>query len=317
MEALPPEMNSTPPEVPAPSTNDAPKGLPPVAPPSGRFIVQLFLVPGLIVAVAVLILLGFKFLVGGSRSPKDYLQDLDDPNPEVRWRAASDLAQVLQRPESLSLACDPSFGLSLAERLRDALKDLDKEEDNAPKKFQKPGADWQYDAWQYLASRRNYVKYLIACLGNMAVPVGARPLGQVALAEGGNKEITVLRKADQRRQAILALAKLGDNRKRFRQLPSDAAVIRQLEHEAKGSSERAHWAEKSLAYLKDKKPLGVDRVLADCAKADDPFVRKLVAFALKYWDGDMVEPTLVELSVDDGHGTIVNVDKLDEPKESK
>ena len=38
------------PDSPAPSNNDARVGLPPVKPPSARFIVQLFLIPGLIVA---------------------------------------------------------------------------------------------------------------------------------------------------------------------------------------------------------------------------------------------------------------------------
>src|SRR6266404_6979094 len=122
------------PEAPVPSANESPKGLPPVAPPSGRFIVQLFLVPGLIVAVAVLILLGFKFLVGGTRTPQEYLRDLDDPNPDVRWRAASDLAQVLNRPESLALASDPKFGLELTSRLRDTLAEINYEEKLARKR---------------------------------------------------------------------------------------------------------------------------------------------------------------------------------------
>ena len=39
-------------EAAVPGNNDVPRGLPPVTPPSGRFIVQLFLVPGVIVAVA-------------------------------------------------------------------------------------------------------------------------------------------------------------------------------------------------------------------------------------------------------------------------
>ena len=71
---------------------DEPPGLPPVAPPSGKFIVQLFMVPGLIVGLIVCILLLFNWLFGGPRSPEAFLQKLDDPNTEVRWRAAADLA---------------------------------------------------------------------------------------------------------------------------------------------------------------------------------------------------------------------------------
>ena len=84
-------------------------GLPPVVAPSGRFIAQLFLVPGLIVAAAVVVLLAFSWLAGGRRSPEAFLRDLDSTNPDIRWRTASDLAQVLRRdPE---LASNADFGL--------------------------------------------------------------------------------------------------------------------------------------------------------------------------------------------------------------
>src|SRR5947199_5859342 len=104
------------PDSPAPSNNDARVGLPPVKPPSARFIVQLFLIPGLIVAGLV-----FVFVFGGlswvgTSTPESFLSRLDNPNTEVRWRAAHELAQVLKRPESLELASDPDFALALAQR---------------------------------------------------------------------------------------------------------------------------------------------------------------------------------------------------------
>ncbi len=69
----------------SPSTHDElPKDLPPVQAPSGRFIVQLFLVPGLIVTVAVLILLAFGWLVGGESQPDKLLERLESTNAEVR-----------------------------------------------------------------------------------------------------------------------------------------------------------------------------------------------------------------------------------------
>src|SRR5438445_12499109 len=106
------------------------KGLPPVQAPSGRHIVQLFLVPGLIVAGAVTILLGFSWLAGGSRTPDQFLKNIDSANADIRWRAASDLAQVLKRDETL--ASDPAFALRLAERLQKALDELDRlEQDKA------------------------------------------------------------------------------------------------------------------------------------------------------------------------------------------
>src|SRR3954469_9223602 len=109
---MPSDLNGT-------AGRDAAKGLPPVVAPSGRFIAQLFLVPGLIVAGAVVVLLGFSWLAGGPRSPAAFLPHLGGPNPDIRWPTASDLAQVLRRDDAL--ATDAAFGLNLADLLREAL----------------------------------------------------------------------------------------------------------------------------------------------------------------------------------------------------
>jgi hypothetical protein len=77
------ESSTPPPDV---------SGLPPVIPPSGRMIAQLFVVPGLIVAGAIAIIFGFTWLAGGHRTPDSFLDGLKSANPEVRWRAASGLA---------------------------------------------------------------------------------------------------------------------------------------------------------------------------------------------------------------------------------
>jgi hypothetical protein len=53
--------------------------------------------------------------------------------------------------------------------------------------------------------------------------------------------------------------------------------------------------------------LGVDKTLAECAKANDPILRERVAFALNFWEGtpeenQRMDETLVLLSQDDGRG---------------
>src|SRR5437763_5795286 len=96
----------------SPSTNHDPvKGLPPVTPPSGKFIAQLFVIPGIIVAVAVGCIWFVTWLVGGFFTPEQFLKDLRNPNAEVRWRRASDLAQVLKRDKDLS--SNAAFALDL------------------------------------------------------------------------------------------------------------------------------------------------------------------------------------------------------------
>src|SRR5207244_6408731 len=103
----------------APSSGTLPPGgLPPIKPPSGKFIAQLFLVPLLIVLgiMGLFFTLRGLFGIGGPRTAEQCFHTLDQANPDVRWRAAQDLAQVLPRDDML--ASDPKFALDLADRLR-------------------------------------------------------------------------------------------------------------------------------------------------------------------------------------------------------
>src|SRR5947209_911829 len=107
------------------STAASNSGLPPVEPPSGRFIAQLFVVPGLIVLVVVMVLMGLFYLTS-RQSPEYFLRQLDSDNADIRWRGAADLAQILKRPEAGSLRwkADSHFALELAQRLRTSLDEL-------------------------------------------------------------------------------------------------------------------------------------------------------------------------------------------------
>ena len=72
-----------------PETNHAAppdRGLPPVVPPTGRFLAQLFVVPALIVAFVVVLLLGANWLFGGARTP----EQLDDNLACLAWRPSDD-----------------------------------------------------------------------------------------------------------------------------------------------------------------------------------------------------------------------------------
>ena len=76
--------------------------------------------------------------------------------------------------------------------------------------------------------------------------------------------------------------------------------------------EQATWARRSAAALRQQAPLGVVAALAECANADDPFLRQQVALALTFWDGTpdedkLVEATLLKLAHDDGHGTSIEI----------
>src|SRR5947209_15397886 len=117
------------PELPPPADQEPGKGLPPVAPPSGRMLAQFFLVPLLIVAVVGSIVAVVLRLTGSRSTPEYYLRKLDDPDPDVRWRAADDLGAGLAKNDRL--ASDPKFALDIADRLRQAL-DADATAEKAP-----------------------------------------------------------------------------------------------------------------------------------------------------------------------------------------
>jgi hypothetical protein len=292
-------------EAPPPAP-DAAKGLPTVTAPSGRHIVQLFLIPGLIVAGAVTILLGFSWLAGGSRTPDQFLKNIDSANKDIRWRAANDLAQVLTRDDAL--AADPSFALRIAERLARATVELEQAEkayldldDSEANK--RPRAE----ARKALTAQRSYVQYLGASLGNFSVPVGAPLL--VDLARNGRGRDEKLR-YHVRRQAVWALANLGDAQKRFRKSSEEqkSGIRRQLEAEAaSGGGQTREWAEATLGWM-DGKSLGVIPALAECARDQrDMYLRELVALALNFWDGPpqeqrLAEQTLLTLARDAGAG---------------
>lgn len=73
--------------------------LPPVEPPSGRFILQLFVVPAIIVACVVGLWLLFNSLARRDQlSPADVVARLRAQNPS-RFQVANDLADMLRMPE--------------------------------------------------------------------------------------------------------------------------------------------------------------------------------------------------------------------------
>jgi hypothetical protein len=295
-----------------PAPSEPAKGLPPVAPPSGRFIIQLFLVPGLIVAVVVLGLLGIGYLFGSNHGPDHFLRQLDSGNADIRWRGASDLAQDLKRPESVALRSDAKFALDLAERLQTALADLNQtEKENAARGKLTPKEEAQ--AQKLLSAKRDLAQFLAAALGDFVIPVGVPLLTEMALyKDSPDPPQNTL----QRRKAVWALGNLGENIKGFHKLPAEqqASIRELLEEEAKGSGERARWAANALFYLQKRPPssvpegiVPVDQVLAKCARNEDRYLRAQVALVLNFWDSPLVEPLLLELARDDGHGTLPKI----------
>ncbi len=294
-------------------------GLPTVTPPSGSMFFRLFGVPALIVGGLVLLLIVGQPLIGkfgkhflgrtwGGGSPEQFLRDLDNSNKEVRWRAANDLAQVLLRDDNL--ASDSAFALQLCQRLRRTLDSSAPLEKAHAERIGKLTPEDEASELKKLDPERDYILLLTQCLGHFMIPVGVPILEELAVQQSGLDHRAL---AARRRQALWALANLGDNVKRFDKLSSEQqeSVLSQLDTAA-GGGEQASTAKEALDYLKSRQAgnpsaLGMDRVIQKCAEAEDPSLRELAAFAANFWSGtakenDRIEKTLLRLCDDPGKG---------------
>jgi HEAT repeat protein len=96
-------------------------GLPPVEPPSARFILQLFVVPAVIVIIIVLVWLLFNWLAQMGSDPTKYVAALRS-NSKARWQAAASLADVLNDVRNAELKRDHRLAQELATLLTDELQ---------------------------------------------------------------------------------------------------------------------------------------------------------------------------------------------------
>jgi hypothetical protein len=279
----------------------------------------MFLVPGTIVAVIVGGLLLFMWGCGGPHTPAQFLKALDDPNEEVRWRTASDLAQVLLRDKEL--ASDADFALQIAIRLDNAVKDNEDAEKRLAERLAKstlpPAEEWKNikrdGEWKKIEERRNFITYLMGCSGNFTVPVGVPVLRKLAEQDSGLEPRGL---AQRRWGALWALALQGEKlSKDYVALPDikKDLIRRQLEKAAERNDHVA-WVQPALDNLNkrrdDQTPdvLGVDRTARICiGPGSDPFMRQLVALGLNFWVGTpeenaRIDDILVDLTHDTGAG---------------
>lgn len=94
------------PVVAAPATAPPPGDLPPVEPPSARFIVQLFIIPFLVVVVLVcflmLVYVFFGKIATGGNDATDLVRTIRSGNENRRWRAAQELASLIHNDPKLT-----------------------------------------------------------------------------------------------------------------------------------------------------------------------------------------------------------------------
>lgn len=155
--------------------------LPPVEPPSGSFIMQLFLIPMLIVGVVVMVWLMFSWLAQMDNRPEELLNDLERLN-HSSWQKALTLANNLSDPKYREMRRDPQVARRLANVLQ---KHIDQQQ------LGKEAIDLRV--------------YLCHALGNFEVPEVLPALLSAATTERDTKEITV------RRSAVWAIGQVAEH----------------------------------------------------------------------------------------------------------
>ncbi|MGZ0168481.1 MAG: HEAT repeat domain-containing protein [Planctomycetales bacterium] len=111
-----------------------PENLPPVQPPSAGFIMQLFLVPGLIVAAVIAVWALFGKLSASEQDWRHLVAEVRSNNEHRRWRGATGLAQMLRADVELKesgnqLSTNPQIAKELATLLTELLNEPTQDEE--------------------------------------------------------------------------------------------------------------------------------------------------------------------------------------------
>jgi HEAT repeat protein len=176
----------------------ADRALPPIEPPSAGFLIQLFVIPGAIVAVIVVVWLMFHWLAAMGNDPREYIKKLRG-NSEVRWQAAVNLAGALQGEAGEEIKKDSSVATELGRILDDEIATGSTDERPI-----------------------NLRIYLCRALGEFKVDSALPPLLNAASTQRSDAEIDV------RRAAVHGLASLATNLKQRQPTWSDPKLVETL-----------------------------------------------------------------------------------------
>lgn len=186
--------------------------LPPVEPPSAAFLVQLFLVPAIIVAIIVCVWLAFHWLAQLGNDPQGYVKTLRRNN-EGRWQAALNFANDLRGPGGQALKGDVGLAQELGSILTDEV-----------------ASGRPLAAGHAGEQSKTLCGYLCRALGEFAVPEAAAPL--VARAADASDPDTA-------QAAVEALAVLADNLATAGRSFADPSAVTAVLLSAAGSDDAA------------------------------------------------------------------------------
>ncbi len=158
------------------------ESLPPVEPPSAAFLVQLFVIPGIIVGVIVLVWVLFNWIAhSGNGDPQEYVDALRRNSSDV-WQKAEFLGEALRNDRRGEFKNNSTLASDLADILNSRIA-----------------------AGQMDSSSINLRVYLSVALGQFNTPVGLPVLLKAASTNRDDAELPV------RRAALEAIGSLADN----------------------------------------------------------------------------------------------------------
>lgn len=186
-----------------------PDHLPPVEPPSAKFIVQLFVVPGLIVAAIVGVWLLFGKLASAEQDWQALLADMKSSNEHRRGRGAMGLAQALaadqnRQTDGPRLATNPQVAQELSAFLADTLKSSSQE-----------------------PSVIDQQAFLTRTLGMLDVTEAVLPVLRDAMKESRDREV--------RKNAVLAVATIAFRATERGTPLVDAGILEELSNVSRDS----------------------------------------------------------------------------------
>lgn len=178
----------------------SPDDLPPVQPPSAGFLVQLFLVPGIIVAIIVVVWVMVDWLAHMESDPQKFVDGLRRDTPDV-WQKAEQLAEMLRSDRSLkgNAKLAETLGQILDEKLKAGLMD---------------------------EGSINLRIYLSSALGQFNIPEAMPALLKAASTNRDPKELPV------RRAALDAIGMLAWNLQQIGSAASSSGEKRELPNRA-------------------------------------------------------------------------------------
>lgn len=244
--------------------------LPPVQPPSAGFIVQLFVVPGLIVLAVVAVWALFGRIAAGEQDWRKLAQELQSPNTHIRNRAMYGLAQVLDQDrlrgeQGQHLASNPEIVRGLSDQL--------------VKELQAGSSSTESVAIQ---------QYLTRALGLLNAPDSARGSlpGATSATEADRSGAAGLRQA--------AAASMNAA------LKSALEPTRDIEIRKSAAASIAFIASRALERGEPLDAPELVQALIDASSAQEPIMRHAVAWTLgQFRSADAVQHLQVLLGHDD------------------